>query len=280
MRTIFLIDDYSPYSRNTAEFALQFAEITKAKIVVGTFKVPVGWAISDVSSASVTDTCSLEEEAVGSELISGHLKFLNDQRAGYGCCIDEIEISSMNAGSLAQFINESNVLMVVKSVQEKQNYFQMHTSFDMQAVLNQVIVPVCLVPAGWKPTLFKSLAYLTDLRYCRTDILSHLFKLTDSSDTAVYVAHMAIKGTADLSPDYATTLFSSLAVQSACRQRLFFHHIKQSTSITVADVLVNSMDTDALVLTNHSAHFQQLIGDNLTIKYPEVIRVPLLLYPA
>ena len=279
MRTIFLIDDYSPYSRNAAQFALQVAEIIQAKILVGTFKVPVESSVTNLSGASTKVTDLIEEEAIDEEHISGQLKLLNSQRPHYDCRIEEMDISSMNVNLLAQFINTSNVTMLIKAAQCGLNNLSLARSFDMQSVLNQINVPVCLVPAGWKPSSFKSLAYLTDLRYCRTDILSHLYQLTGSSIT-VYVAHMAIPGTADLSPDYAVDLFNDFTAKSPQKQPLFFHHIKQSASITVADVLVNSMDTDALVLTNHSAHFKQLIGDDLSIRDPDGVNVPLLLYPA
>jgi hypothetical protein len=280
MRTILLIDDHSLYSRNAALLALQIAQAEQAKIVVGTFKMPIKQPTAELSSAWETFTGSMEEETFDNRHISGHVKFLNDQSVGYGCEIEEMEITDMNSGTFARFVNDSDVFMVIKSAGDSNTVSGGQCPLNMQVVLNQLIVPVCLIPAGWKPKLFESAAYLTDLRYCRKDILSNLFGLTSLTKTAVYVAHMANAGTADLSPEYAVTLFDSLTIKPVHKARLFFHHIEQTESSTVADVLVNGMNTDTLVLTNHSAHFQQLIGDGLTIKHADVTTVPLLLYPA
>jgi hypothetical protein len=280
METIFLIDDNSTYARNAAEFALQIARKAQAEIMIGTFKSPVEQSIAHFAGASSGFSGMADEEPSNSEYISEYLKALNAESNDYDCGIEEVDISSMSADNLARFINDSKAAMVIKTTHDGNHTAQTLIPVDMQAVLNRLIVPVCLVPAGWKPQLLKSMAYLTDLRYCRIDILNHLFKLTNTSDTEVYIAHIAVAGNADLSPEYATGLFSSLTVNPAFRERLFLHHIKQDDSINVADVLLNSMMTDTLVLTNHSAHFRQLIGDNLTVRNRDIIRVPLLLYPA
>jgi 3-polyprenyl-4-hydroxybenzoate decarboxylase len=149
----------------------------------------------------------------------------------------------------------------------------------MGTLLSKVNVPICLVPATWQPGPLKSVAYLTDLRYCRTDIMGHLLKFI-APNTAVYIAHMAMNGVVDLASEYANGLFTRVAGMFLKEAKLYLHHIKESQSLKVADVLVNSMKNGALVVTNHSAHFHALLGNNLRVRDPELIRVPLLIYPA
>jgi len=280
MRTIFLIDDDSPQARNAAALALQLAQMSQAKIVLGKFKSAADRAIAYAGRAGVTTTRAEGKTEFREQNLPAHLNALYAPLSSFNGNIEELDIGEYSSDALARFINQNETMMIIKSgVAIGEGNQKAKSSLTMQAVLNKVNVPVCLVPPAWQPGPLRSVAYLTDLRYCRADILSHLLQLT-TPDIAVYVTHMALDGVADLAPDYAARLFSRLAGKRAKSARLFLHHIKDHLSIAVADVLVNSMDNDAVVLTNHSAHFRTLIGHDLCIRRPELIRVPIFLYPA
>jgi hypothetical protein len=276
MHTIFIIDDYSSNAESAAVLAFRLAKNTRAKIVLGTLK-----SLARKSAARMlVDTEGLAELPARQE--QGLLTYLNalNENKNSGCSIEEIEIGHMTTERLADFINQNQTLMVIKPIAAGNGKEQQATvSFNIRALLKQVFAPVCLIPTGWQVRSLKSITYITDLRYCRTDILSHLFKFI-SKEATVYIAHMTLPAVADLVPEFATGLFKSLVTKFVNGPRLSLHHIKETASMTVADVLVNGMNNDALVLTNHSAHFNQLIGDGLELKHPELIQVPLLLYPA
>jgi hypothetical protein len=255
MHTIFIIDDHLSHAKNAAVLAFRLAKNTRAKIVLGTFKSMVSEPAARM-----------------------YLNTLNENDENCGCSIEELEIGHMTIDCLAGFINQNQTLMVIKSTTAGEGSGQQaKVFFNMHALLNKVFAPVCLIPAEWEARSLKRIAYITDLRYCRTDILSHLFKFI-TPEAAVYIAHMAVPGVADLAPQFAIRLFKNLTAKLNGR-RLSLHHIKETASTTVADVLVNGMNNDALIFTNRSAHFSQLVGNGFDMKHPELIQVPLLLYP-
>jgi hypothetical protein len=167
-------------------------------------------------------------------------------------------------------------LLIIKSATAGNT--EKRSPLKLNEVLSKVNVPVCLVPAAWPPRPLQSVAYLTDLRYCRTDVVGHLLKCLPP-EAAVYIAHMAISGLADLASAYAHTLFECFAGTFINGAKLYLHHIKESRSLTVADVLANSMNNDALVLTHRSSSCQELVAADLSFRHPDIIRVPLLIYP-
>jgi hypothetical protein len=277
MHTIFIIDDYSSNAENAAVLAFRLAKNARAKIVLGTLKSLVREPAARmlVGAEGIAELPLMRKQG-----LMTYLNALNENDENCGCNIEELEISNMTTDSLAGFINQNQTLMVIKPIAVgNENRQRAKVAFNIRVLLSKVFTPVCLIPTGWQVRSLKRITYITDLRYCRTDILNHLFKFI-SQEANVYIAHMALPGVADLVPDFAKGLFNTLTARYFNGQRLSFHHIKETASMTVADVLVNSMNNDALILTNRSAHFNQLIGDDFDIKHPELIEVPLLVYPA
>jgi hypothetical protein len=274
MPTIFIIDDYSSNAENAAMLAFMLAKNTRAKIVLGTLKS----LVKEPTARMLVDTEGIAELPVRYQQgLLTYLNALNESAENSGCSIEQLEIGHMTTDNLADFINQNQTLMVIKPITAGNGKGQT-LSFNIRGLLSKVLVPVCLVPAGWKVCSLKRITYITDLRYCRKDIINHLFKFI-TPEAAVYIAHMALPGVADLVPEFAKALFKSLVAMFINGRRLSLHHIKETASTTVADVLVNGMNNDALVLTNRSAHFNQLIGDGFDRKHHELIQVPLFLYP-
>jgi hypothetical protein len=279
MQTIFLINDNIPDAANAAAFAWHLAQTTSSKIVLGSFLMAVNKHAVTFPPALIT-SMGLPERGESPEAgILAHLKELNSQAGGLPCRIEELNMSGMEAGKVARFINENNTLLIIKSATDCRRDTEKRSPLKLNAVLSKVNVPVCLVPAAWQPHPLQSVAYLTDLRYCRTDVVSHLLKCL-TPEAAIYIAHMAISGLADLASAYAHTLFERFAGTFINGAKLYLHHIRDSQSLTVADVLANSMNNDALVLTHRSSSCQELVGADLSFRHPDIIRVPLLIYPA
>jgi hypothetical protein len=280
MQTIFLINDESQDADNAAAFAWYMARTTRAKIVLGSINLSVGKPKLSHAHALITTTGMIEESVPYQEGLLSHLKKLNAKDGTFTCSIEELDISRMDANSIAMFINQNDTLMIIKAANNgSYDLVNARPPLNICAVLSKVNIPICLVPATWQPGPLQSVAYLTDLRYCRTDIISHLLKCM-TPNTAVYIAHMAMNGVVDLALEYANRLFKRLAGMFLKESKLYLHHIKERQSITVADVLANSMKNDALVLTNRSATYNELIGADLSFRYPDVIRIPLFIYPA
>ncbi|MBL4675152.1 MAG: hypothetical protein JKY70_02945 [Mucilaginibacter sp.] len=269
MKSVFVINDNSVEARSAAESALMFAKSINARLVIGSkvFK-PASVELEPVVNG-------LEDEHHIDEHLFSYLKVLNTYTEGEETEIAEVDISELDNSSLASFINQNNIGVVIVPAGKINDA----SSLDMQIVLNKISVPMLMLPANWSYNDIQRLTYITDLRWCRTDVLGYLGKLTLPNKVDLFVGHVAASGIPDLDEDFAKQIFFEAAKRCGNQQNLNFHHIKSADIATVADVLIHGMKNDALVLINHSAHYGYFVGKKLSLNHPELISVPLLLYP-
>jgi hypothetical protein len=273
MNTIFCIDDCTTDTINALQFAIDLACTTHSRLLIGVTKASVpakgihaGMGIDHRNSSSY-------EEAVDAR-IQNCLKALDCRQNAFSCAVKEVNIPEMSAVELARFINGQGISVIIKSAEALYNKF----GFDNQQLLNKVLVPLLLIPA--RPVkLPAQMVYMADLRYCRTDLLSSLLDLTALLNTRISIAHLSMPGLPDLTSDYALELFSEMCKLLPDSDRLFLHHISDQPISRVADVLINAMKHECLVMANHSAHYRRLIEERTLMNEPGLVGTPLLLYP-
>lgn len=268
MKSVFVINDNSVEARSTAESALMFAKSIHARLVIGS----KGVKSASMELAPVAD--DIDDEHHIDEHLLHYLNVLNVHTAGEETEIAEADISDFDNSALAAFINQNNIGMVIVPAGNIDD-----AKLDMQIVLNRISVPMLMLPTNWSYKDIQRLTYITDLRWCRTDVLGYLSKLSMPKQTDLFVGHVAASGIPDLNEDFAKQIFQEAAKRCGNHQNLNFHHIKSADIATVADVLINGMKNDALVLINHSAHYGYFVGKKMSLNHPELISVPLLLYP-
>ncbi|HEK19216.1 hypothetical protein [Mucilaginibacter sp.] len=275
MKSVFVINDNTVEARHVAESALMMAKTINAKLIIGNRLIK---STKSALSYAFHQSEAFEEDTYGDETLLRRLNLLNTTIKGELTDIEEVDISSMDSHKLSAFINAHNVTLLMIST-ETVKAISGRKLIDYQTILNKISAPIFLIPASWSFKKFRSITYITDLRYCRTDVLSYLTKVTLPFNTNIYVGHMAASGLPDLSPDFAKQVFYEAARRCTHWEHLNFHHIHSKDISTVADVLIHGMSNDALVLINHSQHYHYFIGKQLMLNQPELINVPLLLYP-
>ncbi|QXV64507.1 hypothetical protein INP83_15600 [Mucilaginibacter sp. 21P] len=273
MKSVFVINDNSVEARSVAEAALMFAKSINAGLLIGS-KVIRSESV-ELSLVSGTE----DDEHHIDEHLFHYLNVLNQYTEGDETLIREVDITDLDSSSVASFINQNNITMVMVPADHELTSNAMAKQLDLQVVLNKISVPMLVLPANWSYKSIQRLTYITDLRWCRTDVLGYLSKLTHPNKTELFIGHVAASGIPDMSTDFAKQVFFEVAKGCGNYERLNFHHIKSNDIATVADVLVHAMKNDALVLINHSQHYSYFIGKKLSLNQPQLINVPLLLYP-
>jgi hypothetical protein len=272
MHTIFCIDENTQEANHTVRFAFELASKIRARLVLGTVKPVVSSEAIVLSAMSVRNMAPALDQGISGrlwpEITGGQHLDTNMIFAG------TIDISGWLADEFVQFVNQHGVSILVMSAAAADT----HIANSVEKILHKVLSPVLLIPP--EPTNIPSkLAYLTDLRYCRLDLLNRTLQLTTELQTTVSVAHLSLPGLPDLAPAFALDLFNEICQKCPYGQRLTFHHIPDQPIVTVADVLVYRMQHDGLVLANHTPHFGSLIKERLLAENPNSPHPALLLYP-
>jgi len=258
MNYIFLINDQTEAATEATAFALELAVATESKLIVGTPRT------RRMSNAFMLQGASAIDMMLDGPLNCPNLiphAFSEDQALVYANVLhEEVDTTGMDSRQIAQLIARYPVSVIIKGNDGQPK----RAGIDMQTLLNRVSAPIWLIPPAPAPALPGKLAYITDLRYCRTDLLTRVLNLTMSIGTNILVIHQTAPGLPDLGTVFAKALFYEMCRQWPCADRLFLHHIREPDIATAADVLINGMQIDGLILANQSTHFQQVIIEFLT----------------
>lgn len=189
---------------------------------------------------------------------------------------DELEndMASPRISDISEMIQQNHVMMIIKKMDSN----DARSIIASQHLLNNIQIPLYLIPTA-SLKIPEKLAYITDLRYCRRDIVNNLLKITANLKVELSIVHICAAGLPEIEQVYARQLFDYL--HQACRgsEFLSFQHINNQNVGIVADVLVHGMGYDGLVLANHHIHYQKLISEELLLKNAEMANCPLLLFP-
>jgi hypothetical protein len=275
MKTIFVINQ-NTLAGEMAHCAIEIAALTGAKILFGVERI----SASQTTFVASTGTELSEEESLpdsGMKMIR-RPRMMSQIRESYQPSIEQVDISAMNVDALANYINTNNIQLIIKSP-SKSPAESAEKTLNWQSVLNKILIPILVIPENGSYRPIKNFSYVTDLRYCRQDVMRYVSKLTDSLDASLFLAHLTSSGLPDLMPDFAVSIFEEVAKKWPDKNKLIMHHVRETDILRVADVLINGMNTDALILVNHSAHYDRLIGNDLSLRYPGITLNPILLFP-
>lgn len=278
MKTLLFINDGSPCALHAAKLALNIAQKANAGLILANLvaeKSPVR-AVVAVPAGAPVDAAELltRNDGLRSELMS-----LNKQQPGCASAeIFQLDARDLSINDLANFINKNDVWMIVKGAGGPQSPVS-YLSDQMQRVLNRVTCPLLLVPEKCAIKDFERMVYMADLRYCQLPVVKYLAKLAGAYDAALQVAHVAAKGLPEMEENYSQHVFND-AVRNVVRyNKLFFNNIREADLKKVADVLINSMHCDLLVLVNRQFHFEEIMGCDITNTLPDYLQVPVLVFP-
>jgi len=271
MKTILIINDGSTAVAPAAKLALQLARIMQAGVLIAqTFCQTKALAPKVLAGENRQQT-----SIPGSDELQGMLQKLNEEQAGFRPGITIADLRDTDAGGLAELLLRTDCALIVRG------YGQMpagRTALDLQSLLNKLRCPLLLVPERWSSVTIERVTYITDLRYCRLNIMRYLAALAGTSQASLSLAHLSAQGLTPIEENYGRALFADVARHvPGCSVR--FNNIRERDIHRAVDVIINDLHNDLLVLINHRFHFKEIIGERLTNQLPERINIPLLLFP-
>lgn len=188
---------------------------------------------------------------------------------------DDVSPRSYTTTELYTLINKNNIGMVITGFPAEAVF----SGINFQTLLNQIQCPLLLVPEDSNVKSLKRITYMADLRYCRTEILRSLVKIAKPHQASVLIAQLSLNGLPHLTDSYAATIFKESIYPLIGYEQLIYQNIKERNIAKAADVLVNGMHSDLLVLENRRFHFEEILGSHIQQFMPEQLSVPLLIFP-
>ena len=184
--------------------------------------------------------------------------------------IRRLDVSGFSAQDLARYVYDQKIWMVVQGSQP--------SLIDLQSVLNRLNCPILLVPTGSALRVPERIAYLADLRYAQVPVINFLSRLYSGRESVI-MTHICAKGLPELDRDYAMDLFSDGLNKNVNCDHLFLSRLVEKSFLACIDQILNGIQADLLVCSNHHYHFDQLLGGNISNIVTGELNVPVLVFP-
>ncbi|RNL56034.1 hypothetical protein [Pedobacter jejuensis] len=273
MKTILVINDHSQEAEHAAGFALVLAQRLHMNIIIATsmeLKLDsrdYGWAGSS------------HDETIAEPIHTPLMKKLLRRKKlhpGFSPLIQEVEVDRKGLFLLSI---RNDIYMVVKGMDEFLPQALLNVNLAINTLLDQLQVPLLLVPSSWSENEFTRLVYLTDLRFCGIETVRFLVRLAGCWKANLVIAHSSASGLPEIAMKEAENIFNQEVSLNVGYSKLFLNMLEKNDELNTLEIMVSGMQADLLVMVNQHFHFNTLTKQYFKDKCARYKPVPLLIFP-
>ena len=277
MKNFLLFNDFSPEAEHAAELALLLAGKTNSNLYVwNTIEyeaIPAKRLLMVGASEHVSEIHADKHTWI--ERLESRLNWETGLRPAVHF-IEGIDYMSDNVLSVVKKFDVGLLVRGIAEGHEQKRYVE--ASILKSATKSGC--PVLLVPEDYPYKIFEKIAYATDLRFCRFEVVAFMTQLAKTLDANMLIANISEKGLPHMADSYAQAVFEDAVVNKSNNDHIYFSNIKERNVSKALDIIVNEMNNDLMVLVNNKFHFNELLGHETPYAVPENIMVPLLVFPS
>ena len=278
MKSILVITDHSPEAENASLAALRIAQRVNANIIIlhaAPFKKHKRSLVYKHNHNNIA-----EEHQNVPVTFFDTLVELSRQGEGFKPLIKKVQFNTPEA-EIGHIVAKDEVWMVVVGLKASANAIGRPrlNKPAIQSIINKVSCPVIIIPQSCTAIHLERIVYMTDLRYCRLDIVKLLSKLATCFDANLILAHVAIANLPDMDERYAVDKFENEVHKDCGGAVTFFTHIKERDLKKAANIMIDVMQTDMIAFANHRFHFKELIGEHVSGAFLCHLPIPLIIFP-
>ncbi|WP_295768569.1 universal stress protein [uncultured Mucilaginibacter sp.] len=268
MKNILLLNDFTPEAEHAISYATMLATALKARVLVWNVshqatktavKRELVYVLKNGQQQVVRPT---EQEALNNLADHPLINVLDDK-------------DTINR-TVHEIACNNNIQLVIKGVRSIEDKIEQHAL----KVVTKSCCPLLLVPKQAPLNLFKQIAYLADLRYCRNNINSYLKEVAHEVNANLSIAHISVASIPEPEVNYAMELYKKAIGPNPNNISLSFNQIKERNVRKAADVLIHVMKNDLLVMTYNKYHFSMLTSKGPLLNAAHDLNVPLMVFPS
>ncbi|HTI58397.1 hypothetical protein [Mucilaginibacter sp.] len=277
MKNLLLFNDFSSEAEHAAELALLLAGKTNVNLYVwNTIEyeaVPAAQHVMAGTNGNMPEVHADKNNWI--EKLESKLNWETGLRPAVHF-IEGIDYLTDNVLSVVKKCDAGLLIRGIAEDNEKKGYIEA----NILKSATKSGCPVLLIPKDFSYKMFEKMVYVTDLRFCRHEVVTFLTQLAKTIDGSVLIANMSEKGIPLMEENYAISVFEDAVLDSSNRGHVYFSNVKERNVSKAIDILVNEMNNDLLVMVNNKFHFNELLGHDSPYAIPENIRVPMLIFPS
>lgn len=270
MKTILFLNDYSAEAEHALAYTLILASSLKARILV--------WNLKEQSQNDFEAVMVSAFESTGRV---GQLNWIEKSKSRISLLEEEQPITTLSeldilTKSIHEIVTSHNIELIIKGVAGP---FKAAVE-GLRSILTKTYCPVLLISEDVQLRVPKHSVYLTDLRFCRHDVIRFLKRFKAEPSGQLSIAHLCYRGLPNLDEKYALTLFEDSVGLNHPNCNVTLTYIKDNDVHVATDVLVNMLNADLLALTYSGFHFRALTFENISQIVFRSLTIPILIFPS
>lgn len=280
MKTIVVLTDLSAKGENAALYALHLAQNIHANVLLyNAFLVPsaepmsaqIAWPMVDFSELQ-SDT-EKELHLLAEKL---ELELANLPEHAFKPTIDcRCHDGGLNLHLNELLANRDIVLLVMGSHKRSLSAWMMGN--HLSTVLDQVSIPVLMVPEQCRFKSIQKITFPTDLKATDLAVIHSVVQLAKPFEATLLLAHICPASDEEKSP---VKNFLDEVTNKAGYPHIYYRNICDKNVKDGLKWLANENSTNLLVMVHrHKSWLEQLLTRSNTLTIAEHISIPLLVYP-
>ena len=278
MKNILIFNDFSPEAEHATELALLIAGKTNANLYIwNTYDKYENTVAKELAAAHGND----EETEISADNTSWIIKLESklNWKSGLLPVVKFIEGVEYSTNQVLPVVKKYDVGILVKGITSDE-HDKLPVESEMLNCSTKSGCPILFIPDKFPYKAFEKIAYATDLRFCRREIVAFLTQLSRPLNASILIANISAKGLPFMEDNYARTVFADTFLNRDNQEHIYFSNIRERNIPRALDVLVNGMDNDLMVLVNNKFHFNELVGHDMPYRVPGNLHIPLLIFPS
>ena len=270
MKTLLVLNDYTPEAEHALAYSIMLASGLHTRILVWNLREQPQHERQFVKAN--TKNADIEPSIKWLEKVK--LSIGNDQ--DYEPSIHFLtEMETLTKG-LHELVISNNVDLVIRGISSKTE----NKGPGINVILKKTHCPLMLISEETPLTVPENIFYLTDLRFCRREVVSFAKKISDEFNSHITIAHCSDPDLPNLNEKYASILFKDTVAQNNKQHNISFTYVKDRDFKRVTDVLINTLHARLLLLESKSAHFKALTSKNRHMLEFAELTVPVVIFPS
>ncbi len=289
MEKILVPTDFSLSAENAACYAMEFAKVIKANVILcNAIKVPseapmaaqVVWPLVDYATAkadSIKDLILLTDKLTRKnedEYEDFHLKKTFEPK------VDHISQNGSVKEVVSSLMDQKKLTMVVMGMSGASNVNHFLLGSNSKEMIESAVTPILLIPSGFIYRPIQKIAIATDLSEKDINVIHSLAGLARDHCAELLIAHITRE---EFDHKGNQAKIYAFLNEVACKinyHKIYYRHVKNDSIDHGLDWLAEHVQLDMLAMV-HRKHdwITSIFQGSYTQKIAKHIQIPLLVFP-
>lgn len=280
MKTILVLTDFSKKANSAAEFALQMAINTGAKIILANAMESIRPLPEEAQFNWLPSTKQLYDKyLIKLQTIVDHLKEIIPADSFYLPTIEPIALPGSLTQVTTQILKEHAVDLIVCGSHKNGGLLNFFSKSHSHSIMDDINCPALFVPESYSFKELKTITYATDLSFNNAKVLPFLADLATPFGAALQINHISAGDFDAVLPKYSVE-YSLKKLLQENKPQINYSCIRSANVRKALLDMTRSGETEMLTLVHKKYDFlDSLLHQSISKELAGTAEIPVLVLP-